>query len=109
TPTITADGRIYLELDVKKDDLTGFINVPNGGQVPEISTRQVQTGVLLDNGQTVVLGGITDVTKSNTVTKVPLLGDIPGLGALFRTTSRINSKDELLIFVTPRILNDGLK
>ncbi len=109
TPTITADGRIYLELDVKKDDLTGFINVPNGGQVPEISTRQVQTGVLLDNGQTVVLGGITDVTKSNTVTKVPLLGDIPGLGALFRNTSRINSKDELLIFVTPRILNDGLK
>ena len=109
TPTITADGRIYLELDVKKDDLAGFINNPGGGQVPEIDTRQIQTGVLLDNGQTVVLGGITDVTKSNTMTKVPLLGDIPGLGALFRQTSRNNTKDELLIFVTPRILDDSLK
>lgn len=109
TPTITADGRVYLALDVKKDALAGFINNPGGGQVPQIDTREIQTGVLVDNGQTVVLGGIYEVTKGNSVTKVPLLGDIPGLGMLFRNTSRNNSKAELLIFVTPRILNDSLK
>ncbi len=109
TPTITADGRVYLALDVKKDALAGFINNPGGGQVPQIDTRQIQTGVLVDNGQTVVLGGIYEVTKGNTVTKVPLLGDIPGLGMLFRNTNRNNTKAELLIFVTPRILNESLK
>ncbi len=109
TPTITADGRVYLALDVKKDALAGFINNPGGGQVPQIDTRQIQTGVLVDNGQTVVLGGIYEVTKGMTEQKVPLLGDIPGLGLLFRNTNRNNTKAELLIFVTPRILNESLK
>ncbi len=109
TPTITADGRVYLALDVKKDALAGFINNPGGGQVPQIDTRQIQTGVLVDNGQTVVLGGIYEVSKSMTEQKVPLLGDIPGLGMLFRNTNRNNTKAELLIFVTPRILNESLK
>jgi len=65
--------------------------------------------VLVDNGQTVVLGGIYEINKSNTTTKVPGLGDIPGVGVLFRKTSRANSKAELLIFVTPRILSDTLQ
>jgi type IV pilus assembly protein PilQ len=65
--------------------------------------------VLVDNGQTVVLGGIYEVNKNNTMTKVPGLGDIPGIGILFRKTSRTNTKAELLIFVTPRILSDTLQ
>jgi type IV pilus assembly protein PilQ len=109
TPTITADGRVYLAINVKKDALNKFIDVPGSGQVPQIDTREINTSVLVDNGQTVVLGGIYEITKQNTVTKVPGLGDIPGIGALFRSTTRQNDKAELLIFVTPRILSDSLQ
>jgi type IV pilus assembly protein PilQ len=109
TPTITADNRVYLLINVKKDALAGYITVPGSGQVPTIDTREVNTSALVDNGQTVVLGGIYEINKTNTVTKVPGLGDIPGIGALFRNTSRSNSKAELLIFVTPRILSDTLQ
>lgn len=108
TPTITADNRVYLMINVKKDALAKFVTTPNG-QVPQIDTREVNTSALVDNGQTVVLGGIYEVNKSNTITKVPGLGDIPGIGALFRSTSRVNTKAELLIFVTPRILSDTLQ
>ncbi|MGC1547987.1 MAG: type IV pilus secretin PilQ, partial [Rhodanobacter sp.] len=109
TPTITADNRVYLAINVKKDALASYITVPGSGQVPIINTQEVNTSVLIDNGQTVVLGGIYQVTKTNSVVKVPGLGDIPVLGALFRQTSRINDKAELLIFLTPRILNDSLQ
>jgi type IV pilus assembly protein PilQ len=109
TPTITADNRVYLAINVKKDALNQFITVPGSGQVPQIDTREINTSVLVDNGQTVVLGGIYEITKQNTVTKVPGLGDIPGLGVLFRNTKRENDKAELLIFVTPRILSDSLQ
>jgi type IV pilus assembly protein PilQ len=108
TPTITADNRVYLAINVKKDALAAFVNTPNG-QVPQISTREVNTSALVDNGQTVVLGGIYEVNKNNTVSKVPGLGDIPGIGALFRDTKRSTTKAELLIFVTPRILSDTLQ
>jgi len=108
TPTITADNRVYLAINVKKDALAQFVTTPNG-QVPQIDTREINTSVLVDNGQTVVLGGIYEITKQNTVTKVPGLGDIPGIGVLFRTTKRQNDKAELLIFVTPRILSDSLR
>jgi type IV pilus assembly protein PilQ len=108
TPTITADNRVYLAINVKKDALAKFVTTPNG-QVPQIDTREINTSVLVDNGQTVVLGGIYEVNKSNTMTKVPGLGDIPGIGVLFRKTSRTNTKAELLIFVTPRILSDMLQ
>jgi len=108
TPTITADNRVYLAINVKKDALAGFLTTPNG-QVPQIDTREVNTSALVDNGQTVVLGGIYEVNKSNTISKVPGLGDIPGLGALFRNTKRSTTKAELLIFVTPRILSDTLQ
>lgn len=108
TPTITADNRVYLAINVKKDALAQFVDTPNG-KVPQIDTREINTSVLVDNGQTVVLGGIYEITKQNTITKVPGLGDIPGLGALFRKTSRQNDKAELLIFVTPRILSESLR
>jgi len=109
TPTITADNRVYLKINVKKDALAAFIDAPGSGKVPQIDTRELNTSVLVDNGQTVVLGGIYEITKSNGITKVPGLGDIPGLGVLFRKTTRQNDKAELLIFVTPRILSDTLQ
>ena len=109
TPTITADSRIYLAINVKKDALDHYQDVPGSGSVPVINTQEVNTSVLVDNGQTVVLGGIYEVTKSNSAVKVPGLGDIPAIGALFRHTTRENNKGELLIFVTPRILSDSLQ
>ncbi|WP_449427467.1 type IV pilus secretin PilQ [Rhodanobacter umsongensis] len=109
TPTITADGRVYLAINVTKDALAGYTTVPGSGQVPNIDTRSINTSVLVDNGQTVVLGGIYEVDKTNTITKVPGLGDIPGIGILFRQTTRGDTKAELLIFVTPRILSDTLQ
>jgi len=108
TPTITADNRIYLAINVTKDALNSMVTTPNG-QVPLIDTRSVNTSALVDNGQTVVLGGIYEITKNDSVVKVPGLGDIPLLGALFRQTERTNDRDELLIFVTPRILSDNLQ
>lgn len=109
TPTITADDRVYLNLNVKKDAIAGYIEVPGGGSVPQLDKREMNTGVLVDNGQTVVLGGVYEVEKRDDLTKVPLLGDVPILGNLFRKTGRTDTKAELLIFVTPRILNDSLK
>ena len=109
TPTITADNRVYLMINVKKDAIAGYVPVPGGGQIPTIDTREINTSVLVDNGQTVVLGGIYEINKANSTSKVPGLGDIPGLGVLFRKTSRNESKAELLIFVTPRILSETLQ
>jgi len=109
TPTITADNRVYLMINVKKDALAGYVDAPGSGKIPTIDTREINTSVLVDNGQTVVLGGIYEINKSNTITKVPGLGDIPGIGMLFRDTVRANTKAELLIFVTPRILSDTLQ
>ncbi|HSG52014.1 MAG TPA: type IV pilus secretin PilQ, partial [Rheinheimera sp.] len=73
-----------------------------------IDTQQIQTQVLVDNGETIVLGGIYQQQVLSTVSKVPLFGDIPYVGALFRSTREINEKNELLIFVTPKIITDGL-
>ncbi|HVZ22093.1 MAG TPA: type IV pilus secretin PilQ [Vicinamibacterales bacterium] len=109
TPTITADDRVYLDLNVKKDAIASFIDNPGGGQVPQLDKREINTSVLVDNGQTVVLGGVYEVNKSDTIKKVPYLGDVPIIGNLFKFSSRNNTKAELLIFVTPRILNDSLK
>jgi type IV pilus assembly protein PilQ len=109
TPTITADNRVFLAINVNKDSLHNYITVPGSGQVPIIDTRSLNTSVLVDNGQTVVLGGIYEITKTDNINKVPWLGDIPGVGFLFRNTQRVNDKDELLIFVTPRILSDSLQ
>jgi type IV pilus assembly protein PilQ len=106
TPQITPDDRIFLNLRVNKDsvnnELTGF-------DVPAIDTNEVNTQVLVDNGDTVVLGGIYTHDIQKVKSKVPFLGDIPLLGVLFRTTTEINDKNELLIFVTPKILKESFR
>jgi type IV pilus assembly protein PilQ len=108
TPQITPDNRIILDLDVKKDTI-GTITVASGGvNVPSIDTREIVTQVLVNDGQTVVLGGILETEHRDDQQKVPLLGDIPVLGALFKEQSKTNNKDELLIFVTPKIVREGV-
>ena len=109
TPQITPDGRIIMDLAIRKDDVGQVVNTANGGSVPSIDTHRVNTQVLVNNGQTVVLGGIYEDTKSNTMNKVPLLGDIPILGALFRFTEHQNDRSELLVFITPKILNQAIR
>lgn len=109
TPTITADDRVVLNLAVKKDAIAGFIDNPGGGQVPQLDKREINTSVLVDNGQTVVLGGVYEVEKRDDLTKVPFLGDLPVLGNLFKKNGRTDTKAELLIFVTPRILSESLR
>jgi type IV pilus assembly protein PilQ len=109
TPTITADNRVFLTLNVKKDSINQLVANPGGGFVPQLDKREINTGVLVDNGQTVVLGGVYEFDKSSDLKKVPFLGDIPAVGALFRNTKKSDQKAELLIFVTPRILNETLK
>ncbi|HEX7606110.1 MAG TPA: type IV pilus secretin PilQ [Usitatibacter sp.] len=107
TPRITPDDKIIMDLDVTKNSLGQLINSAVG-QVPTIDTKKVSTQVLVDNGDTIVLGGIFEQTTRTTVTKVPFLGDVPFVGALFRNTVKQDDKTELLIFVTPRIVKDTL-
>ncbi len=108
TPQITPDNRVILDLNVKKDSV-GQVVVSSGGvNVPSIDTREVTTQVLVNDGQTVVLGGIFETEKRDTERKVPYLGDVPVLGRLFKTSLKSNNKDELLIFVTPKILREGV-
>ena len=108
TPQITPDNRIILDLDVRNDSI-GTITVASGGvNVPSIDTKEITTQVLVNDGQTVVLGGVLISTHRDDETKVPWLGDIPILGNLFKTTSKTNDKDELLIFVTPKIVREGV-
>ncbi|MGV6851799.1 MAG: type IV pilus secretin PilQ [bacterium] len=108
TPLITPDQRIVMDLEVKNDNVSGFIAGAFGSQVPIIDKRSVKTKLLVDSGQTVVLGGIYERETLEDVTKVPFLGDVPGIGALFRKKTRTQDKSELLIFVTPTILTDNL-
>jgi type IV pilus assembly protein PilQ len=108
TPQVTPDNRIILDLNVKKDSVGQIIVGGAGQQVPSIDTREITTQVLVNDGQTVVLGGILETERRETEKKVPYLGDVPVLGRLFKTTSRTNNKDELLIFVTPKILREGV-
>lgn len=101
TPQITPDGNVILNVDINKDSR----GIPTPGGLA-INTRHVKTLVQVENGGTVVIGGIYTQTGSLVVHKVPLLGDIPILGNLFKNTSRTDSKTELLIFLTPRIVQD---
>ena len=107
-PQITPDNRIILDLDVK-DDAGGTVVVTSGGvNVPSIDTREITTQVLVNDGQTVVLGGILSTTQREDDTKVPYLGDIPVLGHLFKNTIHKDDKDELMIFITPKIVREGV-
>lgn len=107
TPQITPDNRVILDLTVSKDSVGQLVASATGGFVPSIDTREIVTQVLVNDGQTVVLGGILETERRDSEQKVPWLGDIPGLGYLFKSTSKTDNKDELLIFVTPRILREG--
>ncbi len=108
TPQITPDNNIIMDLVVHKDSVGEIISTGGGaGTVPSIDTRSITTQVLVGNGQTVVLGGIYETERRETIRKVPFLGDIPILGALFRSKQRVDNKAELLIFVTPRIIEEG--
>lgn len=103
TPSITPDGKVSMQLNISKD--TPGAAAPNGELT--IDKNEIQTNVLVNNGETVVLGGVFENTTGNSVRKVPVLGDLPLVGGLFRTTSKVDNKNELLIFVTPRIVNDN--
>ena len=107
TPQITPDDRVILDLTVSKDSVGQVLPSATGGSVPSIDTREITTQVLVNDGQTVVLGGILETERRDTVNKVPFLGDVPGLGYFFRSKSKTDNKDELLIFVTPKILREG--
>ena len=103
TPTITDDGRVFLNLAVKKDELEDFIDTASGS-VPLISKREVNTAVLVDDGNTVVIGGVYEFTDRSQASKVPFLADLPILGNLFKKKGRSKGKAELLIFVTPKVM-----
>jgi len=106
TPHITPDNRIILNLVVTQDTRGDTVSTSTGPAVA-IDTQEISTQVLVENGETIVLGGIFQQVSTNDVTKVPLLGDIPYFGNLFKTTSTIEQKRELLIFVTPKIIEEG--
>jgi type IV pilus assembly protein PilQ len=109
TPQITPDDRIIMDLNVTKDSVGQNVPSATGGFVPSIDTRSVANKVVVNDGETVVLGGIYETELRESVKKVPVLGDVPGLGYLFRTRSNVNNNAELLIFVTPKILRDGAR
>jgi len=101
TPQITPEGNIILDLDVNKDTVgqstaAGFA----------INTKHIKTQVLVENGGTVVIGGIFELTESDNETKVPFLGDLPGVGNLFKTRGRVSNKQEMLVFITPKVVAD---
>jgi type IV pilus assembly protein PilQ len=103
TPTITNDGRVFLNMNVKKDEVDG--NIDTGfGLVPTIAKREVNTAILVEDGQTVVVGGVYEFQSQSDLSKVPFLGDIPIIGNLFKKRGRSKNKAELLIFVTPKVL-----
>lgn len=101
TPQITPEGNIILDVDVNKDS-RGETTAAGIA----INTKHVQTQVLVENGGTVVIGGIFELTETDDVTKVPVLGDIPYLGNLFKNKAKVANKSELLIFITPRVISD---
>ncbi len=103
TPQITPEGAIFLDVRVNKD--SRGVDTSAG---PAIDTKNVQTQVLVENGGTVVLGGIYEQQDRTTVTKVPLLGDLPVIGVLFKNTATVNDRTELIIFITPRVLSERI-
>ena len=108
TPLITPDNRLILDINVQKDRVGTVIVTSGGVNVPSIDTSKLTTTVFVGDGQTVVLGGILETERRENEKKVPYLGDVPVLGRLFKTTGRVSNKDELLIFVTPKILRESV-
>lgn len=103
TPQITPDDRVLLDLEVSKDSRGEVVN-----GTPSINTQSVTTQVLVDNGETIVLGGVFERTNTNSVERIPIFGELPIVGHLFRSTTKVDNRSELLIFVTPKILRESL-
>ena len=103
TPTITQDGRVFLSIALKKDDISGFTDT-SAGRIPQIAKREINTAVLVENGQTVVVGGVYEIRSSDDISKVPFLGDVPFLGNFFKKKGKSKGKAELLVFITPTVL-----
>ena len=108
TPQITPDNRVIMTVEVRKDSVGQYVQLSDGFAVPSIDTRNVLTQIHVNNGDTAVIGGIFEETVTNTVDKVPLLGDLPLLGYLFKTTGKTSEKQELLIFLTPRVVKESI-
>lgn len=108
TPNITPDGRVLMKLVINQDSVGELINGEFGSQIPTIDTTELNTEVLVGNGETVVLGGVFKTEEVVNENKTPLLGDIPYIGRLFRKDVTQSSKNETLIFITPRILSEKL-
>lgn len=107
TPQITPDGRIILDLNVTKDSIGQLVpSGTDGGFIPSIDKREIITQVLIDDGETVVLGGILETERSESESKVPFLGNVPVLGYLFKSSTVTSKKRELLVFVTPKVLRE---
>ncbi|WP_257263499.1 type IV pilus secretin PilQ [Endozoicomonas sp. ONNA2] len=104
TPQITPDGRVIMDIKINNDDTTDQAS----NNVPIISTNEITTQVLVEDGETVVLGGVFKQSKKQGVIKVPVLGDIPWVGNLFRNKTESDDKEELLVFITPRIITEGV-
>jgi type IV pilus assembly protein PilQ len=103
TPQITPDDKIIMDLEVKKDRVGQIFN-----GIPSIDTQRVQTQVLVTNGETAVLGGIYEQTERTDVDKVPFFGNIPIIGNAFKRTVKQSDKTELLVFITPKVMDDNL-
>jgi type IV pilus assembly protein PilQ len=108
TPQITPDNKIIMGVEIHKDSVGAFVPQQGGGSVPSIDTKNVVTQIMVNNGDTAVIGGIYEETINNDITKVPFLGDIPILGYLFKTQGRSTEKSELLIFLTPRVIRESV-
>ncbi|PPD49625.1 MAG: secretin [Methylotenera sp.] len=105
TPQITPDDKIIMDIDVKKDRVGQLFGL---NQIPSIDTQNIQTQVLVGNGETAVLGGIYEQIERDEVDKVPFFGDLPVMGNLFKRKTKQNDKTELLIFITPKLMDDNL-
>jgi len=108
TPQITPDNRVIMDLIINQDTIGENVPTSNGGSEPTIDVTEIETKVLVGDGQTLVLGGIFQMDELNGVQKVPVLGDIPYIGRLFRKNISSHTKREILIFITPRIVSDPL-
>lgn len=106
TPQITPDDHIIMDIAVNKDALN--LTATNGSGEPAIDTQKVESQVLVNDGETLVIGGIYEQTRSNNIARTPFFGDLPYIGRLFQNKSGTNEKKELLIFVTPKIVREGL-
>ncbi|MBL4794580.1 MAG: type IV pilus secretin PilQ, partial [Pseudomonadales bacterium] len=103
TPHITPDGRIIMELEINQDTVGEIFN-----GIPSIDTNSISTNVLVDNGETIVLGGVYRTEAVESVAKTPFFGDLPIIGRFFRNSTKTDRKQELLIFITPKIVKDVL-